>query len=420
MKHNRTSLHAAVMQQVERMVSLPTLAGRVLVEKAEKAGHPLTAEQRGVVEERLTEFQERAASGSLDETSVCILKRDGVPDLVLEEADLRQAHELMERVLAGFPEILERMIPTHATAIYEAVCRGWRQHVTSEKAERRGFVQRLQDVWGEGLDGLWLLVCVSQEIGGEMARALGADATQTQRLLFRLHARACQIGEEIVVLLREGFADGAHARWRTLHEIAVVAFFIAQHGDYVAESYEAHVAVEAWKSAQHYQEFCARLGAHALSDEEMGEIQKDYDDCLSKYGKPFKGDYGWAAVALGNDSPKFGQIEAAVDLEHHRPVYRMAGHNVHANPKGAMFRLGQLHPNILLAGPSNAGLADPGSDAAASLAQVTVALMGTREATVDDALTVEVLLLLSDDVRNAFLEADAALLERERLLRIEK
>ena len=120
---------------------------------------------------------------------------------------------------------------------------------------------------------------------------------------------------------------------------------------------------------------------------------------------------------MGNDSPKFGQIEAAVDLEHHRPLYRMAGHNVHANPKGAMFHLAQLYHNILLAGPSNAGLADPGSDTAASLTQATVALLGTRESTVDDALTVNVLLLLSDDVRTAFLEADTALLERERLLR---
>lgn len=38
----------------------------------------------------------------------------------------------------------------------------------------------------------------------------------------------------------------------------------------------------------------------------------------------------------------------------------IAEHNVHANPKGAFFKLGLLcEINILLGGPSNAGLVDP-------------------------------------------------------------
>ena len=39
----------------------------------------------------------------------------------------------------------------------------------------------------------------------------------------------------ILALLRSGFADDAHARWRSLHELAVVSGFISEYGEDVAE-----------------------------------------------------------------------------------------------------------------------------------------------------------------------------------------
>ena len=39
----------------------------------------------------------------------------------------------------------------------------------------------------------------------------------------RLHARACQIAREVLTLLYAGFAEGAMARWRALHELAVLS-----------------------------------------------------------------------------------------------------------------------------------------------------------------------------------------------------
>ena len=64
------------------------------------------------------------------------------------------------------------------------------------------------------------------------ARPLGVRGKQdkVRVLLIRL-VRACQVTDEIICLLENGFADGAMARWRTLHEIAVVAVVISQHGE---------------------------------------------------------------------------------------------------------------------------------------------------------------------------------------------
>ena len=84
----------------------------------------------------------------------------------------------------------------------------------------------------------------------------------------------------------------------------------------------------------------------------------------------------------------------------------MASDNVHANSHGAFYKLGGFSPelNILLAGPSNMGLADPGHGAALSLTQVTAALVSTVP-TLDSLTELTVLSLLEEETGAAFLEA---------------
>lgn len=54
-----------------------------------------------------------------------------------------------------------------------------------------------------------------------------------------LHARGCLVALEVHGLLRTGHAAGAQAQWRTLHELAVVAFLL---GSYNAEAEPQSVA----------------------------------------------------------------------------------------------------------------------------------------------------------------------------------
>ena len=99
-------------------------------------------------------------------------------------------------------------------------------------------------------------------------------------------------------------------------------------------------------------------------------------------------------------------IEQHVQLGHMRPYYRMASDNVHANSHGAHFRLG-LHSsqqeNVLLAGPSNLGLADPGHSTAISLLQITTTLLAT-ESVFDCVVTMKILEELTNEVGEAFLK----------------
>jgi len=266
-----------------------------------------------------------------------------------------------------------------------------------------------------------MLLTISKEFGlsiNEETRANPSDESRyLVEVLTRLHARGSQVVEEIVSLLSSGLADGAMARWRTLHEITIVALFVSKHGNEVAQRYIAHRHVESRKAALKYEECYERLSYEAMTPDEMKIIEDNYTAVIDRYGKDFRTDYGWASNALGNKSPKFEDIEGAVGLDHWRAHYRMAGHNVHANPKGAFFKLGLLgESNILLAGPSNAGLTDPGHSTAISLLQINSALLALQ-LTFDNLVALRVMLLLENEIGEMFLDADRRLQEDEAKLR---
>jgi Family of unknown function (DUF5677) len=231
-------------------------------------------------------------------------------------------------------------------------------------------------------------------------------------VLTRLHARACQITSEVECLLSGGFSDGAMARWRSLHEVAVVALFISKHGAECAERYTYHQFVESRKAAKNYERCQARLGYEPISDSESEEIERSYKFVLEKYGAQFREQYGWARPHLNISEKarvKFSDIEEATGVDHLRAHYQMASHNVHANPKGVFFKLGLIaESDVLLTGPSNAGLADPGFASALSLVQASSALM-TINPTLDNIILVKIMMKLADEIGDDFLAASEKL-----------
>ena len=101
-----------------------------------------------------------------------------------------------------------------------------------------------------------------------------------------------------------------------------------------------------------------------------------------------------------------------------RAHYRMASHNVHANPKGVFFRLGTKgESQVLLAGPSNAGLADPGHGAPLPLARITVALAGLQQPTLDNNVALQITVQLVDEIGEAFIQAHERLAADDASLR---
>jgi translation initiation factor 2 beta subunit (eIF-2beta)/eIF-5 len=329
----------------------------------------------------------------------------------------KEVDELVERVKAFISCEVPRLFESTAEEIYKetfaALSRRWPAESRRARREKEGFRNRLQKRWKVPLERLKMLLTIAQEFGDVINDELRKSSDPSRKFLVdvltRSHATACHVAGEIVCLLEGGFADGAMARWRTLHEIAVVANFIADHGEDLAERYVLHQNIESKKAAVEYERWQERLQLDPLDPKEVKRLEGEFTILTARFGPAFKESHGWAAHHLKKPNPTFADIERAVRSDHLRPYYRLASHNVHANPKGVFFKLGMMgETDILLAGPSNAGLADPGQGAAISLARacsnLTVLLCD-----LDTLVALKMIAHLMDEVREAFGVAHADL-----------
>ena len=332
-------------------------------------------------------------------------------ETVIAEALARGDAELDQDVLfERVTEIAPKWAESSAKIYLDSIKNDAKVGMMQYRRERRGFERRLSKHWAKPLHLLELTVEIAQEVAagvGDQVAAGEAEVDEhTFRALWAIHARGCQMSRAILALLRSGFSDDAHARWRSLHELAAVSSFISKHGDGVAEKYLLHDVVQRRKLARTYKAHEVRAKLDPLTQSEMDEIEDEYQSVIRKFGSEFGKDYGWAASALGNKPPTLLYIESDVGLDHLRPYYQMANHNVHGNSHAAFFKLGGFGPDrrIHLAGPSNMGLADPGHGVALSLVHITGALVQTVT-TLDSLTEWMVLDLLEHETGEAFLQA---------------
>lgn len=98
-----------------------------------------------------------------------------------------------------------------------------------EQKYNHGFKTRLQHRWGGPFALLHIFIMMNRNAGREIDALYPEEKAEGDYLfdaLRRLHARGCKVGMEILTLLEAGYADGAFARWRSLHETAATAYFI--------------------------------------------------------------------------------------------------------------------------------------------------------------------------------------------------
>lgn len=340
----------------------------------------------------------------LDSTLTELLK-DGDNDEKLGDLEARMSNMMPELVEDVSAMVLDHIETRALSGDLEDYWKG-----------KREFVARLRRHWKEPLDLLELFITLATEIGSDFNGEYRRDSVRSGDAVFealtRLHSRGCQISWAIHTLLRCGFADDAHARWRSLHEISVVSGFIIKHGQEVAERYICHGTIQRYKLARQMRKYRERISVEPIADEEFitdeefNSLRSSRDRLVSRYGRCFSEDYGWAADAINNRRPTFSSLEEVVKLDHLRPYYRMSGDNVHANFHGTFFRLGLSLPgdDLLLAGPSNAGLADPGHSVAISLHQITTALLSARPS-FDSVVAMKILDELINKVGDAFLKS---------------
>lgn len=156
---------------------------------------------------------------------------------------------------------------------------------------------------------------------------------QTYTALKYIHGRGLQQFLEILTLMKNGFADGAYARWRSLYELNIIASFIFKYGEKVAESYISS------RDTEDRYEWARECGEF---DGKKRYIR--FDDIKNKASFPSN---LW------------------------RQEYQLANEIVHPSSQGTFNRLGTLENTEIVIGRTDFGLVMPGEHSAITLAQLT-------------------------------------------------
>ena len=118
------------------------------------------------------------------------------------------------------------------------------ERVLEERAKAAQFIAHNEQIWGKGFVASEALYIVSLELAqtfNDYVASLPQEDISDKQFqyaaLCAIHGRACQQFLEILHLLKNGFADGAYARWRSIYELSVIAEFISKNDEDVAKAY---------------------------------------------------------------------------------------------------------------------------------------------------------------------------------------
>ena len=273
---------------------------------------------------------------------------------IFQQGIIEAANDMAEQ---GVSEqvIEERIFKNLNTSLYELVKTSandtvdfFKQHMyeieLEERANAAEFLARQEQKWGKcfaASQAMYTMAVESAELySNYVINEIEDDVFLEKQFTFlalqHIQGRACQEFLEILVLMREGFADGAYARWRSMFELSCVATFIVKYGEKTAKLY--------------------------------------YEQSETENKK-----FSWAAEALNKKKPTFKDIQDDCDLD---PAwsnqYKLACFVNHASPQGTFKRLANgpamsesLH-QIIPVGRSDYGIDVPAEHSAISLQLITI------------------------------------------------
>lgn len=413
------NLQQGFENSMREMLTAESLFAMMMERKLKKKGVRLSQIERQRLRKASAEYIQSGDTAVLDKAIT--RKRTIRISIALTDA------ERLERVLTGAVEKAVTKTSRRLARSLEPAVGQWAD-AASKWAEgvRSGFEERLERIWRDPFRRYARFRHLAEYID-ELAIAHFnekqlLEKSRLAKALLLLHVRACLVAGEVETLMRAGYADGATARWRTLHEISVAAAFLIEHGEDTAERYLAHFSCEQLKGARLYDQHRQKLGYGPLGPKFVHTLEGEVDVLRQKYGDDFRHDNGWAAHAL-QKQPKqkvsFAEIEDAANLTFMRPFYKLASEQVHASSRGAIMRGGHIKQTTvdmqLLAGPSNYGFADAAMNSARALLLTTVSL-GQVVPTLDTNVMSVILAKWSGPLMMSFVKAQRGIETRDRRL----
>ena len=150
---------------------------------------------------------------------------------------LEENKELIEEKMKKDPNYLNSFMKSTIDDISDVLFKSLNKQkvILDNKKMENGFNKRLHKKWQKPLEDLEVLIEYSYEGAVMFTASFLEEAKKENNLVFyalrSIHARAILTAKECLALLKNGFADGAFGRWRTLYELAVIGVLLANNRD---------------------------------------------------------------------------------------------------------------------------------------------------------------------------------------------
>ena len=238
----------------------------------------------------------------------------------------------------------------------------------------RGFWKRFFKRWHQPLKTFEKTITLAESFGVNPRAPYFESRDDGYWLALRsLHSHACLQARAVFVLLTNGLVDPAWIQWRSCHEAATVALFIADHPE-TAHRYLQHASIE----KNHLARSMIDVGH---PDAPSKGDARDLDELAQATTRELKQEYGlntntrnykWSGFS------SFAQIESKVQdgwRWQARPEYIFASQHAHAVANASMPVEFEDGSQSFVIGPTNGGLTGPADLTCLSLMHVTLALM---------------------------------------------
>lgn len=264
--------------------------------------------------------------------------RATVQDLVDEMNE--SITDVFQDVSSAISQAVPEALAAAADAVSGYLSENALEHASYLKKMHADRAEAVQRMWGIAFDQLDFLRNIVLEWSCE-ALELGCGPYANPNTAFaldKLVARIYEVVGEIITLAKNGYADGALARWRSLHEICVIAMFLAKQSDRCARMYLLHHQIEELRLLE-----VDRASGTAICDRHsncyISHLRRQKLALVDTYGAAFADDYGWASIELGRGKTTFRELESHVGLEILRRGYQRANSTVHGGALATLTRI---------------------------------------------------------------------------------
>ncbi|WP_447775419.1 DUF5677 domain-containing protein [Pseudomonas chlororaphis] len=249
--------------------------------------------------------------------------------------------EITDQISEAIPQAIQTTLEKIANLIEDTLLSQAIEHAADLNKREELCASTVEKLWGKAADQLNMLRHLMAE-WNEAATKLkkGAYANpHTALALSKLTARAYSVVGEIIALARSGYADGALARWRSLHEICVIAMFLRKQSDKCAKMYLSHSLIEELRLIES-EKNNGTIGINGVEDDQyLRSLKKQKKQLVGTFGPAFSKDYGWASVELGCAKTTFRELESNVGMALLRQGYQHANSAIHGGALAALTRI---------------------------------------------------------------------------------